>query len=167
MSKLDFGISSACLYPELTEKAVKRLGEAGVRNIEVFLNSSSETEKNFTQSIKYITEAYGINVLSVHPYTSISEPFMFFTDYERRFEDELERYKGFFNLMNQLDAKILVFHGDRKGSEFPNERYFERYAKLMEAAQSFGVSIAQENVARCKSSDVEFIFQMKKVLPHV
>ena len=39
---LDIGVSTACLYPMETEKALRALGEAGVRTVEVFFNADFE-----------------------------------------------------------------------------------------------------------------------------
>lgn len=161
------GISSACLYPELTENSVEILGSSGIKNIEIFINSASELENSFVDRLCRIKNEYSMNVLSIHPYTSVHEPFMIFTDYERRYYDALESYKKYFEAMNKLGANFLVFHGDRKESPFSNEKYFERFLGLKRLAEQYGVTVAQENVARCKSSKIDFIKEMKKAIPDV
>ncbi len=161
------GVSSASLYPMLTEQAMELLGKNGIKNTEIFINSASELERAFVQKLAGIKNRYDMNVASIHPFSSVSEPFMIFTAYERRYKDALEEYKRYFEAMNMLGAEILVFHGDRVGSPFPEQMYFERFEGLKRLGESFGVTVAQENVKRCKSSDAEFIKRMKDNIPDV
>lgn len=161
---MKLGISSACLYPEVTEKAVKYLCENGTPEIEIFFNSACEIKGKILSEIAYITRANGTKVVSVHPFTSGFEPFMLFSDYERRFEDGLEFTKTYFDAMNTLGAKIFVLHGDRFESRHSDERYFERYLKLFRAAKKEGICVAQENVCRCRSRELDFIKNMNSAL---
>ena len=89
---------------------------------------------------------------------------MLFSDYERRFEDGLKFAKTYFEAMNTLGAKIFVLHGDRKESRHSDERYFERYQRFFREGQKEGICVAQENVCRCRSRDVDFIRNMKAAL---
>ena len=161
---MNLGISSACLYPELTEKAVRFLCESGASEIEVFFNSACEMQGEILSEISHIVKANGTKVVSVHPFTSGFEPFMLFSDYERRFEDGLRFCKTYFEAMHTLGAEILVLHGDRKDSRHSDERYFERYLKLFREAKKEGICVAQENVCRCRSYELEFIENMKSAL---
>ena len=163
---MTFGVSSACFYPKPTEQAVELLGKAGIHQIEIFYNSFSELEQPFTYRLKELLRRYDMEVKSVHPFSSSFEPYMFFTDYERRFQDILEFYKQCYDCMNQLGAEILVFHGDRKDSFFPEEQYFERFFRLTEQAASYGITVAQENVARCRSHSTLFLKRMCQALPN-
>lgn len=161
------GISSACLYPEQTESSLEILGKSGVKNTEVFINSACELKREFILKLAEIKNRYSMNILSMHPFSSGTEPFMIFTEYERRYADALEAYKRYFEAMNILGAKILVFHGDKKQSKFPEQAYFERFSGLKTLAEGFGVTVAQENVARCKSSDIGFVKRMREAIPDV
>ncbi len=161
---MNLGISTACFYPELTEKAVKFLCENGTTELEVFFNSACEMQGEILSEIAAITRANGTRVVSVHPFTSGFEPFMLFSDYERRFLDGLEFCKRYFNACNTLGAEILVLHGDRFESSHSDEQYFERYLALYRAAQKEGVCVAQENVCRCRSRDIEFLKNMRAQL---
>ena len=161
-----FGVSSACLYPSVTEAAVESLAKAGIKTIEVFYNSFREIEEDFNISLKRLLDAYGMQVVSVHPFSSGWEPFMFFTGYERRFEDIMEFYKRYYACMNILEATILVFHGDRKESVYPLDKSFERVYKLTEEAARWGVIVAQENVTRCRSRDPHYLLEMKRAVPN-
>ena len=131
---MNVGVSTACLYPLETEKALKLLCQSGVKNIEIFVNSVSEISGSVLTEIKNIIKDFDCRITSIHPYTSGSEPIMFFSNYQRRFLDGVEQYLRFCDFANELDANILVFHGDRKESNTPNEFYFERYLKLYREA---------------------------------
>ena len=161
---MTLGISTACFYPEKTENAVKYLCENGVPEIEIFFNSACEMKGQILSEISHIVRANGTKVVSVHPFTSGFEPFMLFSDYERRFEDGLEFCKTYFEAMNTLGANVFVLHGDRAESHHSDERYFERYLKLFREAKKEGICVAQENVCRCRSHDLDFIKNMKSAL---
>lgn len=161
---IKFGASTACFYPEVTENAVKQLAKLNVKTIEIFYNSPSEYRTDFLMQIKKILDSYGMRAVSMHPYNSISEPFMFFTNYERRFTDTLEEYKMYFDQMHLLGSEVFVFHGDRHDSKFPIEQYYERFGTLSEMGKQHGIIVAQENVQRCRSREISFITGMKKYL---
>lgn len=159
-----FGISTACTYPEHTEIAVKKLCESGVSNIEIFFNSACETQGKIFDEIVRIVKANGTNVTSIHPFTSSFEPFMLFSDYDRRFSDGREYLNRYYDCAGALGADIVVLHGDRADRLNHDDRYIERYHKLYTAAREKGVYLAQENVSRCRSKDLEFIRKMKAQL---
>ena len=98
------GVSTACLYPMLTEQALLELCKHGIQNVEIFINAPSELEKRFLREIKSMLEHYGVNAVSMHPFTCELETMMFFTGYSRRLSDGLEYYK-----------KYSVFATNRKG----------------------------------------------------
>jgi len=158
------GVSTACLYPMLTENAILELAVRGVDTVEIFFNTHSEIKKPYINEIKKMIDEHKMIVPSIHPYTCGIEPLMFFTQYPRRFLDILDYYKKYFEVMNILGAEIFVFHGNRMQNNFPNEQYYERYFKLFEIGKEFGVTVAQENVSRCTSGDLEFIKDMAKSL---
>lgn len=161
---MEFGLSTACLYPQQTEKTVKYYGENGVGVCEVFLNTLSETEHGYVTMLDGMCREYGMRVASIHPFTSGFEPFMMFTDYPRRFNDFLEMHKRYFDVCARLGADIFVLHGDRSQSVCPEQRYFERYLRMYELGRSYGVRVAQENVVRCRSGSAEFIARMRAAL---
>lgn len=155
------GISTASFYPEYTEKAFSYLCENNVKYIEYFANTSSEQRPPIITGVKRHAEEYDIKVTSVHAFTGAIEPFMIFTKYERRFQDMLEFLKSFFETAAYLGAPYLVFHGDKRQGYFTNEEYFERFERMYDLGRTFGVTILQENVERCRSGAVEFISDMK------
>ncbi len=161
---ITLGASTACLYPMETERALEQMGKLGIKTVEIFYNSPSEYETNFIIKLKSILDYYGMTAISMHPYDSVTEPYMFFTDYRRRFVDGLECYRRYFEQMNRLGSEIFVFHGDRYDSCFAQQSYFERYAALYQLGRSFGITVAQENVQRCKSREPRFIREMTQQL---
>lgn len=158
------GVSTACLYPMVMEKALYELAVRNVDCVEMFFNTHCELDKNFVNELKRITENYKISVSSIHPYTCGIEPMMFFTQYPRRFLDILDYYKKYFEVMNILGANIFVFHGNKIQNNTPDEFYFERYKGLYDLGKQYGITVAQENVARCSSGDIDFIKTMSKAL---
>ncbi len=161
---MNFGISTACYYPLYTELAVKELAEHDVKNIEIFVNTSSELKPAYAKKLKQILDHYGMKAISVHPFTSRLECNLFFSDYYRRFLDGIELYQKYFDFMEQIGAKILVFHGNYQESPFPDESYFERYGILQEEIQKRGLLLAQENVYAFKSHSLDFLVRMKQAL---
>lgn len=161
---MKFGISTASFYPDLTEKAFEGICKFGVPYAEIFFNTMSEIEEGFVKNLKSVADYYGTKVLSFHPFTCAFEPFMLFSNYERRFNDAIEYHKKYFNAMNILGTEIFVLHGDRAGSQTEPSDYYERFAVLRDLGKSFGVTVAQENVVRCKSRDLDFLVNMRKYL---
>ncbi|WP_101911117.1 sugar phosphate isomerase/epimerase family protein [Marasmitruncus massiliensis] len=159
------GISTACFYPELTERALACISEFGAQAAEIFFNAPSELEDSFTRQLKAVADGSGTQILSVHPFTSGLEPLLFFTEYRRRTLDGLELYKRYFHAANMLGAKIFVLHGDRREATKPYRRYFEMFEELAETGRSMGITVAQENVPRCASYCPEFFTAMANALP--
>ena len=162
---MKFGISSACFYPENTENAVKFLADNKIPNIEIFFNSPSELQLDYLKELKDILGT--TNVVSVHPFTSIYEPYLFFSEYERRFYDGLKIYESYFKAAQFLGAKYVILHGSLKQTNITNEEYFKRFEKIDSLAKNYGVRLLQENVAPFKSSSSEFISDMKQYIPDV
>lgn len=158
------GLSTACLYPMKVEKAFRQLAENGVKTAEIFVNSHCELSDPYRAEMLAVQKEYGIEVVSVHPFTCGIEPMMLFTDYERRVTDMLDYYKRFFDYMNLFGAKFFILHGNKNQNPFPDEKYFERYLRLQETAAKFNVCAVQENVSRCTSGSLEFLVKMKNAL---
>ena len=144
---MEIGVSTACFYPEETERALRRCGETGVRCTEIFFNAPSELDSAFLRELVQIREAYGIRVAAVHPFTSRIEPYLLFSGYERRYRDGLDFYRRYGEAAAALGAKFVVLHGGRDGDpEMPPERYTERFLELNRLLSREGVGLAQENV---------------------
>lgn len=156
------GVSTSCLYPTITELALDSLLGMGVRDFEIFFNTSSELDKRFVKQLKSSVRRYGAKVRSLHPYSSMMEPFMFFSNYERRFTDMIEDYKRYFDAAKVLDADLVVIHGDKLPAHSPDEKYFERFSRIMEVGKRFGVTVAQENVNLHRSQNIDFLCRMRE-----
>ena len=161
---LNIGVSTACMYPRLLEEVIEEYGKSGIRVIELFINSYSEMSPNYNNELKKRMDYYGIKVCSVHPFTSGLEPLMFFSEYPRRVSDMLDVYKRFFEICQQLSADVFVLHGDRKDSKTLPEFYAEQYNKLALTAEPFHVTVAQENICRCKSGDLNYLKRLIELL---
>ena len=158
------GISTSCLYPQATEEALETLGKMGVRTCEVFLNTISETTPEFIKILNKIKEEYGMEIVSVHPFSSFSETYMLFGNYRRRYLDVCEFYKKCFEVTALAGAKISVIHGSKLTGKISNEEYFERFAALVESGREFGVTVCQENVNAHYSQNPSFLMDMRKAL---
>lgn len=160
------GVSTACLYPMETQKAVVSLLENGVDCLEIFFNTISEIQKPYVSQLNCIINSFGAQVRSIHPFTSGYEPYLIFTDYLSRYRDSLEFYKRYFACAQSLGAEILVIHGDRKTAEtgISDEEYFEKFGELAFLGREYGVTVAQENVNLFRSQYPDFIRKMKNYL---
>lgn len=162
---INTGISSACLYPMLTEDAVKLLADNGVHHTEIFFNSFSELSSEFIINLRRALIPADVVVDAIHPFSSIVEPLFLFSEYKRRFEDSLEQYKHYFAAAQLLKCNKLVLHGDRAERHTIDEReYFERFAKICEVAKTFGVTVLQENLSKYRTRTVEFVRSMSSYL---
>lgn len=103
------GLSTACFYPELTERGLMFAASIGAQAAEVFFNAPSELTDSFVRELRRIADGSGTRILSVHPFTSGLEPLLFFSGYRRRFCDGVELYKRYFHAANLLGANLLVF----------------------------------------------------------
>lgn len=159
------GASTACLFPEQTEQAFRRLCEAGIRRTEVFFNCEEETKAPVLTEIRQMAEHYGVRIVSAHPYTCGMETMMFFSGYERRVREGMDFYKRYYEAMHQLGAEIFVFHGNSAEYHAGEARYIEIFSRLREDAEREGVVFAQENVSYCSSGSLEFLLRMKAQLP--
>ena len=158
------GVSTACLYPMETEKALLQVCEFSPECTEIFINSDCELEKDFLKGMKNTLEKSGTACASLHPYTCGIEPMMLFTHYERRFTDMLEYHKKYFDAMNYLGAEKFIRHGNKPENKFSDEDYFERYERLYDLGKTFGVTVTQENVSRCTGGNIDFLVRMKNTL---
>lgn len=156
------GVSTACLYPKPLEESLYEIAINGAACTEIFINTHSELKKSFAYGVKNMLDRFEMKSPSLHPFTCELEQLMFFSDYERRFNDIMEYYKLYFRFMNIIGADIFVFHGGKadRGREF----YCERYSKLYRLGHEFGVTVALENVSRCQSGSSAFVRDIARML---
>ena len=159
---MEIGASSSCFYPMETEKAFEHVASHGFRNIEIFLNSPSETNKAFVKELRNIKDAYGVNVTSIHPYESFGEGYNFFSNYYRRYVDACENYKRFFSVAAELGAPYVIMHGAKFGADICDEQYAERFTRLNEIAMEYGCFMAHENVVNFSGEKPQFMALLKQ-----
>ncbi|MDD6395068.1 MAG: sugar phosphate isomerase/epimerase [Firmicutes bacterium] len=163
------GISTACLYPAETEKALESIALLGIKNIEIHFSTFSELNDGYLKELRKMMKHYGVRATSVHPFYCVLESPMFFSEYnERRFADGLEIYKQYFHATARLGAEYLVFHGGQKQGvnrcTVSDDQYIERYNLIFECAQKFGVTLLHENVYTHKCEDIGFCRKMIEYL---
>ncbi len=161
---MKIGVSTASFYPLETELALQQIGELGITETEVFFNALSELKPAFIDILCDIKENYGINVSAVHPTMSLSESFMIFSAYERRFYEALDQYARYSEVAAELGAKYIIMHGGKPNGILNDEEYCEKYMQLKQVALKNGVTILQENVAKHRSGEIEFLRSMKDIL---
>lgn len=158
------GVSTACLYPMETEKALMQVCSFKPQCTEIFINSDCELDKAFLKEMKNTLDNSNTQCVSLHPYTCGIEPMMLFTNYERRFSDMLEYHKKYFEAMNILGAKKFILHGNKPQNRISQEDYFKRYERLYDLGREFDIYVTQENVSRCDGGDLDFLVKMKNAL---
>ena len=161
---MPIGVSSSCLYPLSPRESLEIIAKLGVKTSEVFFNSPSELTLEYAKKLCRIKDEHGINIVSLHPYTSFAETVMLFSEYERRFTDTLDYYKHIFEVTASIGAHITVIHGSKLPGKIPHEAYYERFAKMIEAGKEFGITVAQENVNNHFSENPEFMKKMRAYL---
>ena len=166
---IELGISSASFYPMLTEDAVSQIIALGYRKTEIFLNSECEFDPDYIQKLRRRLDDGGVEVVSVHPYTSAIEALFFFTAYPRRAEDALQLYRHYFAMSERLGAKYFTFHGDRntiggQAPVIPKDLHIEIFTRLADLAAEYGLTITQENVSWCASANPEYIQMLREAL---
>ena len=159
------GISTACLYPMETEKALERLLAMGYRRFEVFLNAWQEVQRPFLRELKARAEWYGASFVSVHPFTSVEESLLLFSDYPRRTEEGFRFYGRFLEAAAFLGGSYVVIHGQMQGhGKLSDEEYWERFGELTRFAENTGARPAQENVRQHRSGSTAFLRGMREYL---
>lgn len=170
MSKV--GISTACFYPDDTEMSLKQVLEKNVPVAEMYFSTLGELTRENLSRYRAHSEACGTKIISVHPYTSAFESLMFFSECTQRISDGIEIYKRFFDAAAYLGAKYLVFHGERNTPTFSRgladkSIICEAYGRLIETADSFGITFTQENVNNLRSHSADFIKYLSQTVPEL
>lgn len=160
------GASTSCFYPLETEKALEQVCKLGFEKAELFFNAPSEYNDSFVKELVHISNYYGTEIISVHPFSSFLESSCIFGDYKRRFDDYIDLYKKTFHAAANLGAKFTVIHGAVAMPKIPipNERYFERFKLLVDLGEQEGITVCQENVNKFKSQSIAFCKGMRSAL---
>lgn len=163
---MNIGASTSCFYPLETEKSLLEVINLGFTKTEIFFNTSSELKVPFVKELKKTADDNGVNVLSVHPFSSALENTCIFGEYPRRFDDFIGLYQEQCHAAAILGAGVVVIHGALKKRKIPldDDFYFERFKTLIEIGKKEGVLVCQENVNRFKSEELEFMKKMRSAL---
>lgn len=146
------GISTACFYPEDTLTALKMVAATGAPVTEIFLNTFSELEKDYIARLDDVARTAGIQVVSLHPFSSAMEGFFFATRYAGRMDDGIRLYRRFFEAAHTLGADKLVFHGDHSVNvpRYDGRQYAQNFKQLAAVGREYGVALCHENVSYCR-----------------
>lgn len=160
---MNIGASTSCYYPLETEKSLQRIIDLGYKKTEIFFNTISELEPSFVNEMKQNADDNGVQILSVHPFSSNLENNCIFGEYERRYDDFIDVYKSTCHAGALLGAKCVVIHGAYAVLKrpLPEEHYFERFKRLIEIGKQEGVMVCQENVVRFRSQSLDFLKRMR------
>lgn len=163
---VEVGISSACLYPMETSEALECLLERGFRHFEIFFNTYREIQPEYLCKLQGLLYRYGATVPSIHPFTSVIEGMLLFSNYHSRTLDGLDFYEQYFAAARRLGAQFLILHGQRL---YPRgtadlSAYVDGFQRLSERAAKYGITVCQENVSGFASQDLHFISGMREAL---
>ncbi|MBR5520819.1 MAG: sugar phosphate isomerase/epimerase [Oscillospiraceae bacterium] len=157
------GISTGCFYPQFTDISLKNVVDTGVKYTEIFFNTDSELEEEYLLKLKQIADEKGVQIISVHPFTSAIETFMFFSRTDYKLADSIKYYEKYFRACQILGAKYVVIHGCNTTAEYISmEKYAEIMNLLSAKASEYGVYVSQENVVRFKCGYIENLIKLKK-----
>lgn len=174
---MNIGVSTGCYFPRYTIDALKKVAENGAKYTEIFFNTDSELDESYVLQLKKIADENGIQVISVHPFTSAIETFMFWAKSDYKLADSIRYYEKYFKACQILGAKYVVIHGCHSSAEYMDmKKYTEILNALSRKAREYGVYIAQENVVKFKcgyiqnlqqlmqyaDDDIKFVFDLKQ-----
>ena len=174
---MNIGVSSGCFYPEKTDKCLELVASTGAKFAEIFFNTDSELDESYVRNLKRIADENNIKIISIHPYTSAIETFMFFSPNDYKLADSIKYYEKYFKACQILGAKYVVIHGCLTAAKHMTmERYAHNMNLLSRKAREYGVYLSQENVVRFKcgyvenlrefiryaDEDIKFVFDLKQ-----
>lgn len=173
------GISTGCFFPQTPCESLEKAGQLGVKYVEIFFNTHTELSEDYLQKLKYILDKYNMTAVSIHPYTSAIETFMFFSVYDYKLQDSIALYETYFKACNYLGCKYVVIHGCFNRNKYMDmQRYCNNLNMLSRKAREYGVYISQENVYKYKcgyednikefikyaDKDIRFTFDIKQAV---
>ncbi|RHW66549.1 sugar phosphate isomerase/epimerase [Clostridium botulinum] len=156
---MKIGMSSACLYPKVPiEESISVMKSLGFNIGEIFLNTYSEYSEDFIKILQEQKEENDFLINSIHAFSSVFEPYLF-DSYKRRQRDMLKIFKKVCRAGSLLKANYYTFHGMRRNNLLDlNMNYIiDVYNELNYIANEEGIKLAQENVAWCMSSNIDFL----------
>ena len=159
---MNIGVSTGCFYPRKTIDCLQSVADLGAKYTEVFFNTDSELDKEYLLKLKEVADTNNVKIVSVHPYTSAIETFMFFARTDYKLEDSIKYYEKYFRACQVLGAKYVVIHGCHTTAEYMDmDRYTSIMNRLSQKAREYGVYVSQENVVKFKCG---YIDNLKKFI---
>lgn len=155
---MEIGLSSACFYPIGVEESIGLMKNIGFNTGEVFLNTESEYDEQFINKLVEEKNKNDFFINSVHAFSGVFEPYLF-DKYKRRQKDMIKTFKKVCKAANLLGANYYTFHGMKINNLYNLDiKYIiDVYNELSYIAGENNIKIAQENVAWCMSSNLNFL----------
>ena len=158
------GISTSNLYPLPIEDALAAFRGLGADSTEIFLNTVSELTEPFCTLIRERAVKAKLDIRAVHSFTSCFEPYLLFSQYERRYEDGIRLFEDVFRAAAALSADYVILHGDRDPGVLSVAESVARFERLYDLGRSYGVTLLQENVVRFRACSPTFVREMRQTL---
>lgn len=157
---LQVGISTASLFSRCNlEDAPKCIAALGGQVCEVFLNTFSEYEEEFIDTLIGELERYRLSVYSVHPMGTQFEP-QLFSLYARQRKDATAIFEKVLRAGKSMGAKYYTMHGPGSMGGTAKNMELNRIGPIVkdlcQMAGEFGVTLAWENVSWCLYNYPEF-----------
>ncbi len=160
---MNIGVSSGCFYPNKTIDCLQIVADLGIKYTEIFFNTDSELDEEYVYKLKEIADRNNIKIVSVHPFTSVIETFMFFAKSDYKLADSIKYYEKYFRACRILGAEYVVIHGCLMTAEYMSmEKYAENLNLLQEKRREYGVYLSQENVVKFKCGYIENLKEFLK-----
>lgn len=143
---MKIGISLACFYPEHPENTINTARSLGFNIAELFVNTISELDTSYIGDFSAACERAGLEIYSLHPFTSALENYIFFSRYDRRIDDAKRFYARYCDAAKALGARVINLHGDRGIGKTDLAEYIECLKPIAELSARYGVCFSMENV---------------------
>lgn len=168
IKNMELGISTASFFNVAkTEESFELVRRYGFNVCEVFLTTFSEYELDFAKVLS--DRKYGVNVHSVHSYTTSFEP-MLFNPAERTRRDGEKLFEKVLKAGQVLGAKNYTFHGQtrvKKTTVYDFEKVGLRYEELSLKANEYGIDLCLENVHWAFNNEPQVYSKIAPLAPHL
>lgn len=154
------GISTASFFGVLNvEDAVVAINDMGSKNVELFLNTTSEYSEDFAGMLCSRISARQMRVTALHPMGTQFEPQLFSLSPRQR-RDAQKQFLHLIKTARALGAPYYVMHGPSNMRGMARNMQLDRIgpmaAELCEMAAEQGVTLTWENVSWCLFDKPEF-----------
>lgn len=133
-----------------TEDCIELIQEMGLTEVEVFIQSPQEMDRDFIIDLNGRCTDSGISISSIHPHIYGFENLLY-SQYPRQAIWAWDQYSRYLEICQTLNVNSCVVHGPPRhfaiGSEAKRQRYVTIMNKLVSCAQSFSVKLCIENVS--------------------